>query len=71
MPQITLDIDDETLTKIEKAAESESMSVSKWVSLHVICSLENKYPKGYFELFGSIKDDTMSGEYKGEERRAE
>ncbi|MCK4980277.1 MAG: toxin-antitoxin system, antitoxin component [Candidatus Delongbacteria bacterium] len=69
MPQISLYVDEETLTKVEKAAKGEKMSISKWVGTNIQRSLENKYPKGYFDLFGSINDDTMAGKYKGDAGR--
>ncbi len=62
MPQISLYIDEETLKKVEKAAKKEHVSISKWVGLNIQRSLEKEYPKGYFNLFGSIKDETMVAE---------
>ena len=35
MPQISLYIDKDTLTKIEKAAAKERISISKWVGKNI------------------------------------
>jgi PHD/YefM family antitoxin component YafN of YafNO toxin-antitoxin module len=62
MPQISLYIDEETLKKIEKAAKKEQISISKWVGNSIKKVFSNKYPDNYFDLFGSVKDETMVAE---------
>lgn len=57
MPQISLYIDDETLSKIETAAKINKTSISKWVSERLKESLANSWPENYGSLFGSIDDD--------------
>ena len=57
MGQITIYMDDETLKKIERAAHKEHDSVSKWVKKRIVKSLENKWPEGFFDLFGCLKND--------------
>ncbi|MBN1501037.1 MAG: toxin-antitoxin system, antitoxin component [Spirochaetes bacterium] len=59
MPQISLYIDKETLIKIEKAAQREKISISKWVGKNIKKVINNDYPKGYFDLFGSISDESF------------
>ena len=59
MGQITIYMDDETLKKIEDAAHKEHDSVSKWVKKRLVRVLENSWPKDYFELFGSLRDDSF------------
>ena len=59
MPQISLYIDEETLKKIEKAAKKEHISISKWVGNNIKRSFKGEYPKNYFNLYGSMKDETM------------
>ncbi|MBU4486780.1 MAG: toxin-antitoxin system, antitoxin component [Candidatus Delongbacteria bacterium] len=75
MPQISLYIDEDTLAKIEKAAKKEHISISKWVGRNIKESLEHQYPQGYFDLFGSIKDQSLVAErqadYKGDGKREE
>lgn len=64
MPQISLYIDKETLSKIQKAAEKEHISISKWVGKNIKKVIKDDYPIGYFELFGSISDDTFQAPSK-------
>jgi hypothetical protein len=62
MPQLSIYLDAETIKKIEKAAEIENTSISKWVSIRLTGHLENSWPENYFSLFGSIKDDSFCAE---------
>jgi len=62
MPQISLYIDEETLKKIEKAAKKEHISISKWVGNNIKRAFKSEYPENYFNLCGSIKDETMVAE---------
>jgi hypothetical protein len=62
MPQISLYIDVETLTKIEIAAKINNTSISKWVSERLKESLTGKWPDKYRNLFGCIDDDTFNVE---------
>jgi hypothetical protein len=59
MPQIALDVDETTLEKIEKAAKNRNLSISGWVENNIRTILKNDYSDGFFDLFGSIKDDTF------------
>ena len=59
MPQISLYIDKETLNKIEKAANRENISISKWVGKNIKKVIKDDYPEGYFDLFGSISDESF------------
>ncbi len=59
MPQISLYIDKETLAKVEKAAKTEHLSISKWVGKRIKNAVNDEYPKGFFDLYGSIKDDSF------------
>ncbi len=59
MPQISLYIDKNTLHKIEAAANVEHVSVSKWVGNKIKKVLNFTWPNDYFELYGSIKDETF------------
>jgi hypothetical protein len=60
MPQISLYIDKETLSKIEKAANRDKVSISKWVGINLKKVIKDDYPKNYFDLYGSISDDSFS-----------
>ena len=57
MAQITIYMNEETMKKIKTAARKEHDSVSRWVKKRLVRSLENKWPEGFFDLFGSLKDD--------------
>jgi hypothetical protein len=60
MPQISLYIDKETLQKIEKAADAEKTSISKWVGRQLKKSLQSSYPEDFQNLYGSIRDDSFT-----------
>lgn len=59
MAQISIYIDDSTLRQIEIAAEKEHDSISKWVKKRLVSSLKTAWPKDYFDLWGSLKDDSF------------
>ncbi len=59
MPQISLYIDKETLSRIEKAAAKERISISKWVGRNIKQAMKEDYPHGYFDLFGTITDNSF------------
>ncbi len=59
MPQISLYIDKETLSKIEEAAAKEGILTSKWVGKNIRKIIKEDYPQGYFDLFGSITDKSF------------
>lgn len=59
MPQISLYIDKTTLSKIERAAKRDHISISKWVGRSIMQFLEVQWPSGYFDLYGSIDDDSF------------
>lgn len=59
MPQISLYIDRDTLTKIEKSANKEKISISKWVGNNIKKVIKEDYPEGFFDLFGSIADESF------------
>ncbi len=59
MPQISLYVDNETLKKVEQAAKLEKKTISKWVSSKLKSSLKNDWPREWFNLYGSIKDESF------------
>ena len=56
MAQLTVYIDDETRRRIELAARRANTSVSQWVKERLSSALETEWPRGYFDLFGALKD---------------
>lgn len=59
MPQVSLYIDEETLKRIEVAAKTERLSLSKYVSRKLRASLEDRWPEHFDELFGAIDDKSF------------
>jgi len=60
MPQISLYIDKETLKKVQKAADAEKTSISKWVGRQLKKTLQADYPQDFYKLFGSIRDESFT-----------
>lgn len=60
MPQISLYIDKDTLQKVEKAAEAEQLSISKWVGKQLRKSLEASYTADFEKLYGSVNDESFT-----------
>ena len=75
MPQLSLYVDAETLKKIEKAAELEHTSISKWVTSKIAEHLEKNWPENYKSLYGSIDDNSFCAEtikdFSGDTEREE
>lgn len=59
MPQISLYIDEQMLKKIESAAKTSHLSISRWVAEQLRSKVDSVYPEDYGQLFGSIKDETF------------
>ncbi|GBR75168.1 antitoxin [Candidatus Termititenax aidoneus] len=59
MPQISLYIDSATLNKITRSARQDELSLSKWVGANLQRIVDETYPPGFFDLFGSVKDSSM------------
>jgi hypothetical protein len=59
MPQVSLYIDKETLTKVEKLAQKSRTSISKWVGNNLKKFIRDDYPDDYFELFGALQDTSF------------
>ena len=62
MPQVSLYIDQSTLKRVEVAAKTERLSLSKYVSLKLRASLEDQWPDHFDELFGAIGDKSFGVE---------
>ena len=59
MPQISLYIDNDILTKVERDAKERNISVSRCVANTLKKAYSNEWPAGYEELFGILKDDDI------------
>ena len=60
MAQLTLYLDAETDEKVRMAARRGGMSLSRWAREQLAKAAGvGSWPEGYFELFGSVDDDTL------------
>lgn len=59
MAQLSLYLDDGLMGRLKRRASNEGISVSKYVARLVEENLLYTWPKGYFDLFGSIDDETF------------
>ena len=62
MPRVSLYIDEATLRRIEIAAKTENLSLSKYVSTKLRTTLDDRWPEHYEDLFGAITDPSFSVE---------
>jgi len=60
MSQLSLCIDDDTLSKIETASKISKTTISKWVLERLKESLVNNWPENYGSLFGAVDVDTIT-----------
>jgi hypothetical protein len=56
MPQVSLYIDLDTLRRVEKRAQQDEVSVSKWVGTCIKKSISDEYPESFLKLCGALKD---------------
>ncbi|GHV93016.1 hypothetical protein AGMMS50268_35190 [Spirochaetia bacterium] len=56
MPQISLYIDSDTLKKVERRAQQDEISISKWVGEYIKRSISDEYPESFLKLCGALKD---------------
>lgn len=71
MSQLHCYIPDELASKFQEKAEQAHLSVSKYLAVLVKREVENKWPEGYFELFGSWHGNELKRPEQGEfEQRA-
>lgn len=59
MPQVSLYIEQELLNAARKQASNEGASLSKFVSRALFEQTSDKWPQGYWDLFGTLDDDTF------------
>jgi len=59
MPQVSLYIDQDALEIARRNARIENVSLSKYVSQVLSRSLDSGWPDGYWDLFGSVDDDSF------------
>ena len=59
MPQVSLYLDKPLYKEVESIVKKRGVSMSSFVSSVLKEYLENDWPEGYFDLFGSIDDETF------------
>ena len=62
MPQLSLYIDENTLSKIEMGAKIEHVSISKYVVRKLNESMSTAWPENYNNLYGIMDDDSFAVE---------
>ena len=62
MSQLAIYIDDQLAERLDKAAKVSGKSKSRWVADAIKRSLQDQWPKGFFDLAGSWEDDLMPDE---------
>lgn len=75
MSQLTIYLDEETREKAGRAAEREGLSLSRWARNQLAAAADEgkQWPEGYFELAGSIADESFKApgdlRYKDDSQR--
>lgn len=59
MSQLTIYLDQTTLRRVRSAARREHSSVSRWVKSKLDKALQDSWPKNYFSLFGTLRDEDL------------
>ncbi|WP_139651940.1 antitoxin [Raoultibacter phocaeensis] len=59
MAQISLYLEDETMAALRKKATLANASLSKYVADLIRNDVASGWPTGYWDLFGSIEDETF------------
>ena len=60
MGQVTIYLDQETESKLKRAAKASHLSVSKWVASIIKDKIKTEWPQDIVALVGSWKDDCPS-----------
>ena len=62
MAQLTLYVDEETARQTRRAARRSGKSLSAWAreQLRQAATEGEEWPEGYFDLFGSVVDPTLT-----------
>ena len=61
MPQLNIYLDEKTQAKARRAAKRAGCSLSSWARQQLSTAADEgkQWPEGYFDLFGSITDDSF------------
>jgi hypothetical protein len=59
VPQLSLYLDSETMTLMQRNAEMEQRSMSAYVANLIREKVSNRWPTDYWSLYGSVTDDSL------------
>ena len=59
MSQMTIYLDDASMTAIKRSARRERVSVSKWARQRLSDAAHHAWPEDYFSLFGALRDSDL------------
>ncbi len=71
MPQLHCYVPDDLAKKLQEKAQQSHLSVSKYLSFLIKKEVENQWPEGFFELFGSWQGDALERSSQGEYEQRE
>lgn len=71
MSQLHCYVKDELAKKFQKKAQQASLSVSKYLALLVQREVQNQWPEGYFELFGTWQGEPLERLSQGDYEKRE
>ena len=61
MPQLAIQLDEETAAALDEAAERDAVSPSDWARQAVVIQLQpqpgNRLPQSFFDVLGTWEDD--------------
>ena len=57
MAQLTIYLEDMFKQQVEESAKRAGLSVSKWVADRLRMSMNDRWPDGYFKVFGSVSSE--------------
>jgi predicted DNA-binding protein len=62
MPEIAIELDDETAKRLSQASEKDGISPSAWVKQAIRIRLEDKLPDSFFAVLGTWEDSRSAEE---------
>jgi hypothetical protein len=57
---MTIYMDDDTIKKVEKSANKEKTSISKWVRRRITEYLNRDWPSSFISSLGSLREDELA-----------
>jgi predicted transcriptional regulator len=62
MPEIAIELDDETAKKLNEASGKDGISPSAWARRAIQIRLEDRLPESFFAVLGTWEDDRSAEE---------